>query len=173
MSAINVELDTSHGRGMLLLRISGVEAITPLVLIEVADLCQERYKACDDRNKITWHMLSRNAKDIVNHDACPEEGVSILGHFMLADMRIPEAGDEVIVRKGAYLRSYHPSFNMKGKITARKQRVTVDHVIGGYIDFHHGIVIKNPEVRWAGSGGYWKWVSPADMDVVEQQEVAA
>lgn len=165
MSKLTVELDQSHGRGMDLLRIGGAETITPLVLIEVSDLCLERYKACDDKNKLLWHMLHEKARDIVNHDACPEEGVPILAHFIVEGFDLPRPGEEVTVIKGATVRTFHPSAGRKPRVSKRRQRVRVDHVIGGYVDFHHGLTVRSPEVRWAGSGGYWTWVHAHEVEL--------
>lgn len=168
MSEVTIKLE-SLGRGMHLLRIGGVDAITPLVMLEVAELCLEKCETCADKDKLIWYeMFCKSAKDIVNHDACPEEGVKVFGQFMLDSVRIPEPGDKVVVAKGAYLRSFYPNDESDRAHTKRRQTVTVDHIIGGYVDFDRGLYVKNPEVVWAGKGGYWKWVSPEHIEVNQQ-----
>jgi len=47
MSKLSVRIDKKALRGIGLLRIDGVDRITPLILMEVADLCFENYKTCD------------------------------------------------------------------------------------------------------------------------------
>jgi hypothetical protein len=65
-------------------------------------------------------------------------------------------GDEVQIRKGV------PVYSMKSgdrKLAGRNYWITVDHILSGAHYFEKGrMVIKNPEVRWSGSGGYWNSV---------------
>lgn len=156
MSELTVRIDNQGQMSIPMLRIGGVESITPVVLIEVADLCFKQYMASEGDDKLSWHMFYRNAESIVNEDVCPESGAVVLGHFALESFVIPKAGDVVTVAKGAQVRSTHPSFEHKGKPAARRQQITVHRTSHGYVDFDHGVRIVNPEVRWAGVGGYWK-----------------
>jgi hypothetical protein len=73
----------------------------------------------------------------------------------MTERALPKRGDKVRIPKGAYIRTTHPNGD---RIAARSQVVTVSHV------FEHGYPSGQPEVSWAGSGGYWcnawEWENP-------------
>ena len=60
-------------------------------------------------------------------------------------------GEQVVIPKGVTVHTTHPKRDTY--VTARKQRVTVDHILPGRSE--GGRHLENPKVRWAGSGGYW------------------
>ena len=167
MSEVTVRIEDKGFGGIPMLRIGGVDRITPLVLIEVADLCFENYKTCDVSLRVSWYNYSQAAADIVNEDACPEEGVPLLGYFALERLEFPSLGDQVIINKGLGVRSYHPKDGTEVSVSERRQTVTVSNVINGFIDFDRGVRIVNPIVRWAGAGGYWRWVSAEKVEMLE------
>lgn len=66
-------------------------------------------------------------------------------------------GDEIIIPEGIPLQSTHPQFE-GGRLSRQTYRVEVHHVLPGYKD-RSGMgnaTDKPPEVRWVGSGQYWK-----------------
>lgn len=149
-----------------LLVVSGVDRITPEVLIEVSDLCREQFKACKDDGylKMFWLDMQRKTEALVNNDLCPDKGVKVLGVIMTDDVSFPTKGETVRVKKGAMVNSYHSKHNDGPKPLSRSQNVEVSSVITGYIDAYDRYRIVQPEVRWAGTGGYWHWVSPDDIE---------
>ena len=78
----------------------------------------------------------------------------------------PAIGDRVIVKKGARVFSAYFAWPDKGKISARSYTVTVLtcfpylpslSYVGG------PVVASRWEIRWGGSGGYWRWCDLADV----------
>ncbi len=102
------------------------------------------------------------------------------------DNELPiKRGDVVTIPKGTTVRTMHPS--RKLYVTKRSQKVTVDHILNGiglpeghprcdefYRAFHDHETsatrqIRNPSIRWPGTGGYW---CEADInDVLEAKTV--
>lgn len=65
-------------------------------------------------------------------------------------------GYRVQIRKGVRV---HSMKDGERKPAGRNYWVTVDHILSGSHYLERGkMIIKNPEVRWAGSGGYWNSV---------------
>lgn len=62
-------------------------------------------------------------------------------------------GDIVLIKKGI---TYHSMRDGDMHSAKKSYKVKVDHILNGaeWGD-HHGNIVKNPEVTWAGSGGYW------------------
>lgn len=146
------------------IRISGVQAITPDILKAVVDVSSIKAKEESNPNlKSDWEHIKSSAQRVIENNLCPEQGVAVLGPFILASVRFPEKGDQVVVKKGAYTRSTHPDEAQAEKTLTRNQTVVVHQVYGGYIDVDKTITVKDPEVHWAGTGGYWRWVSLADV----------
>lgn len=77
-------------------------------------------------------------------------------------------GDTVIIPKGTLLRSTRPG---ESKFTARRTyRVQVKDIYSGYDARHdayalrkHHTLLRNPEVVWAGTGGYWTYADVNDV----------
>ena len=70
-------------------------------------------------------------------------------------------GDVVKIPRGTKFASTHPQ--KKSGEVGRTCTITVDHVLNGYDHNAWALETQNPEVRWAGSGGYWKWVDINDI----------
>lgn len=83
-------------------------------------------------------------------------------------------GDIVKIRKGARVYSTSPSFTSDGKVTKRCQTVTVARTSKGFVDYNHSSrhpTVRNAEVHWAGSGGYWHWTDINNVEPVRQQVI--
>lgn len=154
----SVELLKSPRKYNRSLRISGVQSITPDVIRSVEGICGLLAENEPDKDKKSdWERMQSNAEKVIKHNLCPEEGVSVLGPFMIDSVRFPEKGDQVVIKSGAVTRSTHPDPQQAEKTLKRAQTVTVHQVYGGYIDVDKTISVKDPEVHWAGTGGYWRW----------------
>lgn len=80
---------------------------------------------------------------------------------------LSENKTRLTIPKGTLVYSTHPSWDRAGKLSTRKQTVTVHGKITESV-YHpsqtKGNTIpygEDPEyiyVTWVGSGGYWKWV---------------
>lgn len=62
-------------------------------------------------------------------------------------------GDEIIIPKGTFIKT---TGGRKDGPAGKTYKVKVNHILCGanYSD-SGGYVIHNPELRWAGTGGYW------------------
>jgi hypothetical protein len=75
-----------------------------------------------------------------------------------------QMGDNVIIKKGT---RYHSMKDGKYHHAGKTHIVKVNHVLNGATwtqDNEEKII--NPEVRWAGSGGYWHGVDINDIEKV-------
>jgi hypothetical protein len=70
-------------------------------------------------------------------------------------------GDFITIKKGT---KYHSMKDGEYHIAGKTYKVKVNHLIHGtqYEDYGKKIV-RNTEVRWAGSGGYWYSVDINDV----------
>jgi uncharacterized protein YjlB len=74
-------------------------------------------------------------------------------------------GDMVIIPKGT---KYHSMKDGKYHTAGKSYKVKVDHVLCGaqWMDRDKEI-IQNPEVSWAGSGGYWHRADINDVEKID------
>jgi hypothetical protein len=76
-------------------------------------------------------------------------------------------GYRVVIPKGTLIYGY---LN-QSQVSKRRQIITVDHILTGYTRHYYDAddnYCEEPvpaEVRWAGSGGYWKG---CDINLVEK-----
>lgn len=78
-------------------------------------------------------------------------------------------GDEIIVPKGASIFSINPQ-DGPDLTAGRTYKVAVHHVLPGF-ERNTGTPearMENPEVRWAGSGGYWKGIDINDARLIPE-----
>lgn len=82
-------------------------------------------------------------------------------------------GDQVIIRKGAEILSFHPKHKDNPKIAGRDYKVVVHRVYEGYMapgwhphrrDRHETMHVQ--QVVWAGEGGYWCHLDTQFVDLV-------
>ena len=70
-------------------------------------------------------------------------------------------GDIVTIPKGTYIRTTGGRPNGPA---GKTYKVKVDHFISGtQFEDSYGYCIENPEMRWAGTGGYWHGVDINDI----------
>lgn len=69
-------------------------------------------------------------------------------------------GKRVRVPAGVPIHDMHPQKPLWSR-SARTQSVVVEHVLPGTSDSEN-CPVRDPMVRWAGSGGYWRG-APADL----------
>ncbi len=79
-------------------------------------------------------------------------------------------GMSVKILPGATIKSTAPNWPKEGKVLKRGYIVSVHRVSQGYIlepgYRRDGVSVVNPEVYWAGSGGYWRWVDANYVETV-------
>ena len=73
---------------------------------------------------------------------------------------LPPRGSKVRLRRGAEVLSTHPK--VKRAVLGRDLVVNAHSINSGFIDMTARVGrneqrVRNPEVHWAGSGGYWRW----------------
>lgn len=163
-SKISVELRKEPRKYNTTLRISGVDKITPDTLKVISGLCSLMSEnEVDPDLKMKWGHFASNAREVADNNLCPEKGVSILGPFLLDTVVMPDKGDTVTINKGAMIQSTHPDFDEGAIASKRAQTITVHRVSGGYIDKDRETCVEDPQVHWAGTGGYWRWTSLSEI----------
>lgn len=73
---------------------------------------------------------------------------------------LPKKGQKIRVKKGAAIGSTYPKLR---RIATRSFTVVVHHIIEYSVKHHN----RPSEITWAGSGGYWCWVSSQDCEVLD------
>jgi len=78
--------------------------------------------------------------------------------------------DQIVrIKKGALVFSTHPSFDSNGKVTARHQQVKVHAFDRGYVTTYGPKPnVVPPFVRWAGTGGYWRWTDLNNVELISE-----
>jgi len=82
-------------------------------------------------------------------------------------------GDKIVIRKGTVIHTTHPRWNRQNpKIAGRDYTVEVHDVYEGHIqsNWHshkRDQAVRNQQVVWAGTGGYWCWVESKDAELVD------
>lgn len=80
-------------------------------------------------------------------------------------------GDQVKIKKGTVIFTTHPRFNRENpKIAGRDYVVEAHDVYEGYIasgwhSHKRHEAVRNQQVVWAGTGGYWCWVDSKDVEL--------
>jgi hypothetical protein len=87
-------------------------------------------------------------------------GAAAVGSFVDLELKIPKAGERVLMPAGVEIRTT----GEKGVFTSkRKQIVAVHRVNDGGLYGERGEVVEIPaSIIWAGAGGYWCEVSVRD-----------
>jgi hypothetical protein len=85
--------------------------------------------------------------------------------FHKEDLLPIKRGQVVSVPKGTPVKQVGKPIRPAG----RTFKVKVDHLLFGFEDPERGIV-QNPQIRWAGSGGYW---CEADINLIPEANAAA
>ena len=133
----------------------------------------------------TFHDGRNHAHDLMEQARHCAKWMQAKGHTSLHHVGSFDAfsygqGDRVRIRAGASYRSYLPKFRGEPQVNARARVVTVNTIYSGYVDVH-GIharrmtseserlieSVRQPEVVWAGTGGYWCQVNANDVELVE------
>lgn len=108
-------------------------------------------------------MLEEMGKLVYTHPLRSAFERVYLGYHNYGDLPV-SGGDTVVIPKGAHIQSTHPQ---KGNYVAgRIYEVEVHHVLPGSTQTYHPIMsrdrssfcklhLRNPRVRWVGSGNYW------------------
>lgn len=145
---------------------------TPKSLREMADVAHAEYLELqklhppgtihDGRNK----AYTRAAQARVCAKWMEQQGIAELAHVGPFSSFPPlSKGMQVRIRKGSFVQS------TKGepRKTARDQVVKVHFYDAGYVDTYpraekEAEVVRQPQITWAGAGGYWRWT---DLNNVE------
>lgn len=80
-----------------------------------------------------------------------------------------QRGSLVRIRRGARIHSNHPLVPREGKLYQGTRPVKVHNVFKGYVTTHRSVgkdEVIQPEVHWAGTGGYWYWADANDVELV-------
>lgn len=78
--------------------------------------------------------------------------------------------DQIVrIKKGALVFSTHPSFDSNGKVTTRPQQVKVRAFDRGHVTIYGPRPnVVPPSVKWAGSGGYWRWTDLNNVELISE-----
>ena len=88
----------------------------------------------------------------IRQNQVTEDG-KYIGYFSDKSILPFKRGDIVTIPKGT---RYHSMKDGEYHIAGRTYKVKVDHILCGTDYMDHGKRITvNPEISWAGSGGYW------------------
>jgi len=76
-----------------------------------------------------------------------------IGYFQDKSLLPFKSGDIIIIPKGT---RYHSMKDGEWHIAGKSYKVKINHILCGCQYTERGeMFITNPEVSWAGSGGYW------------------
>lgn len=165
MKEMTVELQRKPRKYNRSLSIGGVDFITPEVLKAAEKMCEEKALSEQDKDlQFDWSRLKDDITDVLENGLCPAYGVKILGPLMIENAKFPEKGESVSLIKGTEFSSTHPDPDMESGVLSRKQSVKVSSIHGGYIDRDREVKVVDPSVNWAGTGGYWRWTSVANIE---------
>jgi len=161
------------------------KAITPMLLMQLSEELLGDYKASgshedkpDDEGRLVrtvtksydslLYELSRRAKEAAVE--MEKAGIESAQHFWGFTTCPPlqlKKGDKLTIPKGVTVSSTAPASQGNfPRVSSRAQSVTVHGASSGfYSDWSasdHGPWCPG-QVRWAGAGGYWRWVSLEEL----------
>ena len=86
------------------------------------------------------------------------------GYFSDKSLLPFKDGDTVIIPKGT---RYHSMKDGQWHIAGKSYKVKINHILCGCQYMERGeFIITNPEVSWAGSGGYWHRADINDVKAI-------
>ena len=138
---------------------------TPATLLNIAIDAEFAYHSAtngDDRME-AFSLKERAMVCAEWLDAQPVKEMTHVGPFG----EIPfKKGQKVRVKKGAVIQSTHPQKRTYKAGTSHT--VELHLVCAGYVHTHHGLPeMFDPMVEWAGTGGYWCWTHPNNVELVD------
>lgn len=94
--------------------------------------------------------------------------VEAIGPFGHKDLK---RGQKVRIKAGAVIRCFCNEIPACGKAVVRPYTVTVHSADQGWVGHDHHIRgridVRNQQVHWAGTGGYWRWTDATNVEVIE------
>lgn len=118
------------------------------------------------------HLAARRQRDkaLAAASWMEQEGVSQLAHvgeFLSFQLHKDQ---QVRLRRGARIHSTNPQVSREGKINTLNRQIRVFDVHSGFIATNgysalHGGPLRNAEVHWVGTGGYWYWTDINNVEV--------
>lgn len=137
-------------------------------LLKIATEADQAYERLLKLHPPGTYNLERNDAHRLREDALAcaaflesSSKVAQLRHIGTFGPELPKKGDRVLIKRGAVVRSTRPGTPQEGVTLTRNTWVTLHYAHKGFIsDSRHDYVeqrIRNPEVGWAGAGGYWRW----------------
>ncbi len=88
-----------------------------------------------------------------------------VGNFGLQDIA---KGTIVRLKAGARVTSTHPKYRGVGYDNPKTRSLKVNKVYAGHIDYHviDKTHVRNPEVVWVGTGGYWFYTDINNVEFI-------
>lgn len=140
--------------------------ITPAWLLALAERAEARHSELSFRFPAgTVHTERNMMRDLAEHalevaswmEATGQKEAVYAGPF---GPSLPRRGSQVRLRRGAEVFSTHPT--VKRAELGRVLVVKAHSIDGGHVDMsaragRNERRVRNPEVHWAGTGGYWRW----------------
>lgn len=158
---------------------------TPDRLREIAAQAQAVYESLlADFPPGTIHDVRNNAYQLKEEAAqCAQwmqlKALESLWHVGSLDGRLLHKGMRVRVRPGALLKSMHPKHRGTPQRIERARVVTVNDTYTGFVEQlgmrafvgkqdERALLesVRQPEVVWAGSGGYWCTVDANEIEII-------
>ena len=101
-----------------------------------------------------------------------QEGIAQMAHvgeFLSFEL---QKDQRVRLRRGAHIYSTNPQVSREGKINTLNRQIRVFDVHSGFIATNgfsaiHGGPLRNAEVHWVGTGGYWYWTDINNVEVIQ------
>lgn len=133
----------------------------------------------------TIHDVRNNAYQLKEEaEQCSQwmqlKGLESLWHVGSLDGRVLRKGMRVRIRSGALLKSMHPKHRGKPQLVERARVVTINDTYTGFVEQlgMHAFVrkggeqallesVRQPQVVWAGSGGYWCEVDANEVEPID------
>jgi hypothetical protein len=83
------------------------------------------------------------------------------------DIKITQ-GQRVRVKAGSIVHTCGPKHTPEGTVSGRAVVMTVSSFDEGYVDLRrdHLPEVRPGRVTWAGAGGYWRWTSPDNVEII-------
>jgi hypothetical protein len=100
-----------------------------------------------------------------NHDITEAATIGPFGNITV------ERGKKIRIKAGAVVFGFGTEIPNGGKIVTRKYIVAIHRADNGFaIDANGGhrgkAEVRNQQVHWAGTGGYWRWTDASNVEIL-------
>lgn len=147
-------------------------------LIAVAELAEAKYNerieagfgvgTYDKERNDARRLVSKAMAAAVHMEQNGIESAVAVGEFCTVKLN---KGDRVRIKAGAKIWGTHPQYRNGGRHISRSRVVSVWRLDEGYTPaegdvLRHTHALRNPQVCWVGTGGYWFYADVNDVEIL-------